>query len=334
MILVAASTRVAACASETVAMPPVAPTHWQAAGSKAASPIVPTQRERAVAEAYAAAIADTSLAKLGPMLSDDVHFLFDERDTRGRERVVKSHHDLFGAFDNRQLTITRVWLTDSTQLVNSQAIEWTMTGTQSRGWMGLAATGKPAVIHGLALLWTDDDGVISEIHLYFDEKAVEAELSGGQPAPPVAPSAPQVFEHQGTAEEAANVAVARGVLQALEDDNESGFVSSMADDLEVVMPGKLEAVHGKSGARGYFKSTRKGIRQLDTIVQNAWGVGSFVVVEYALAGLQTASSHGPGRSADGALHPLQVHSVDIVELRGGTISRIWRYADRGPVGAS
>jgi steroid delta-isomerase-like uncharacterized protein len=330
----AASALVPACASETVAMPPAAPVHWQAAESRPPSPVVPTQRERAVAKGYAAALASPSFEKLGAMLSDDVHFLFGERDARGRERVVKSHQDLFGAFDNRQLTISRVWLTDSTQLLNSQAFEWTMTGIQARGWMGAAATGKSVVIRGLTLLWTDDDGVISEIHVYFDEEAVKAELTGGQAPAPVAATAPQVLEYGGTKEEAANVAVARGALQALEDDKESAFVSSMSDDLDVVTPGTSETVRGKSGARSYFKSTRKSIRQLDTIVQNAWGVGSFVVVEYALAGLQTASSRRQGGSADGALHPLQVHYVDIAELRSGTIARIWRYADRNPFGAS
>jgi hypothetical protein len=328
------SALVPACASETVAMPPPAPVHWQSVVAKAPSPLVPTERERALGQAYAAAIASPSFATLGAMLSEDAHFLFGERDARGRERVVKSYQDLFGAFDTRQLAITRLWLTDSTQLVNSQAIEWTMTGIQARDWLGMAPTGKPAVIHGLTLIWTDDDGVISEIHLYFDEEAVKAALAGRQAPSPAAPIAPQVLEHSGTAEEAANVAVARGVLQALENDKEAAFLSSMSDDLDVSTPGSLETVHGKGGAHNYFKTTRRSIRQLDTIVQNAWGVGPFVVVEYALAGLQTAVSRRPGASADGALHPLQVHYVDIAEFHGGTISRIWRYADRSPFGSS
>lgn len=315
-------------------MPPAAPIHWQTPESKAPSPVVATQRERALAQAYAASMSGTSFAKLGAMLSDDAHFLFGESDARGRERVIQSHQGLFAAFDRRQFTISRVWLTDSTQAINSQAIEWTMTGAQVRGWMGLAATGKSVVIQGLTLLWTDDDGVISDIHVYFDEEAVRAELAGGRASPVAAPSALQVLERGGTAEESANVAVARGMLQALEDDKESAFLASMADDLDVFTPGSSETVHGKSGARNYFKSTRRSIRQLDTIVQNAWGVGSFVIVEYALAGLQTASWLRPGASADGALHPLQVHYVDVAEVRGGAISRVWRYADRSPFGSS
>jgi steroid delta-isomerase-like uncharacterized protein len=334
-ILLVVAALVPACASETVALPPTAPVHWQATEAKAPSPVVPTQRERALGQAYAAAISSASFAKLGAMLSDDAHFLFGERDARGRERVIKSHQDIFGAFDRRQLTISRVWLTDSTQATNSQALEWTMTGVQTQGWMGVAPTGKSVAIQGLTLFWMDDDGVISDIHVYFDEEAIRAELVSGRAAPPLAaPSAPQVLERAGTAEESANVGVVHGMLQALEDDKESAFLSSLADDLEIVSPGNLQAVHGRSGAGNYFKATRKSIRQLDTIVQNAWGVGSFVIVEYALAGLQTASSHRPGTSADGALHPLQVHCVDIAEVRSGTISRIWRYADRSPFGAS
>ncbi len=324
-----------ACAAETVDLPPPPPVQLRSATSRLPSPTTPTEREREVAQLYAHAMASPTFAGLPETLADDVHFQFGDRDARGRERVVRDHQELFGAFDRRSFSVSRVWLTDSTQTINSQALEWTLSGAQARSWMGLPASNRTVVIHGLTLLWTDDDGIISEIHVYFDEDAVKAQLGGAAPpqAPAGAAGTPQIAQRGGTAEERANVAVARSALQALEDDKEATFVAAMADELEVVTAGRSETFHGKSGARSYFKETRKTIRQLDTVIQNAWGVGPFVVVEYALAGLQTASSRRPSGGGDGALHPLQVHCVDVDELRGGEISRIWRYVDRSPFGS-
>lgn len=325
-----------ACAAETVDLPPPAPVQLRSATSRLPSPTTPTEREREVAQLYGHAMASPSFAGLPETLADDVHFQFGERDARGRQRVLKEHQKLFGSFDQRSFSVSRVWLTDSTQTINSQAIEWTMSGLQARPWMGLPAGNRTAVIHGLTLLWTDDDGIIAEIHVYFDEDGVKAQLVGTAPPQRASGAAgsPQVAQHGGTAEERANVAVARQALQALEDDKESSFVAAMSDELEVVTLGQNDRVLGKNGARNYFKETRKTIRQLDTVIQNVWGVGSFVVVEYALAGLQTASSLRASGGADGALHPLQVHCVDVDELRDGVISRIWRYLDRNPFGSS
>jgi hypothetical protein len=55
-------------------------------------------------------------------------------------------------------------------------VEWTLTGTQARDWMGVPATHKSAGVKGLTLLWTKDDGSIIDVHVYFDVAAVQAQL--------------------------------------------------------------------------------------------------------------------------------------------------------------
>jgi len=333
MVLMVAWALAPACASETVAVPRAAPVHWQAPGSKVSSPVVPTERERALAQAYAAAIASPHFAALGSLLDDDVHFVFGARNTRGRERVVKQYDDMLGAFDDRRFVPNRVWLTDSTQLLNSQAIEWTMTGVQARAWMGVAPTGKPVTIKGLTLLWPTDDGVISEVHVYFDEDVVKAQLGAGpvelrkvsMPAPTA--GTPQMLERAGSAQETANVGAFHAMLRALEDNQEAAFLASMTDDVSVFMLDAADPIRGKDEARSYFKNLRRAVRQVDTVVENAWGVGSFAIVEYSITGLQIAPLRRIPFAGGSGLHPLHTQFVDIAEIHGGKIARIWRYCD-------
>jgi ketosteroid isomerase-like protein len=328
-----------ACSSETVAMWPAAPVHWQHDPDPVlvSSPVTPTEEERGLADVYTAALASPNFAELDSILDDQVQLAFGVRNTHGRERVIKGHEEMFGAFDQRNFVTNRLWLTDSTHPVNSQAIEWTMTGVQARDWMGVAATLKPVVIKGLTLLWTTDDGIISDLRVYFDEDVIKAQLGSGPadlrklpfPSPTAGPR--QGFERSGTPEEASNVATVRLMIQSLEDDKETDFLSTMADDVQVFTLDSIGAIRGKDAARTHFRTLRKSIRLLDTVIQNAWGVQSFVILEYAITGLQQAPIR---RIAFSANHPIHTQFVDIAEMDKGKIARIWRYADPAAFGVS
>ena len=323
---------VSACSSETVAMWPAPPVHFLTDPSVAAtsSPTTPTDNERGLADAYMKALASPEFVELAPIIDEQARFAFGARNTHGRERVLKEHSDAFGAFDQRRFVTNRVWLTDSTRPLDSQALEWTMTGIQARSFLGLAPTHKPVVIRGLTLLWTSDSGIISDLHVYFDEELIRAQLGGGPadlqkvPTPLADAEAQQSYERSGAPQEAANVAVVRAMIQALEDNKESDFLSTMDDKVEVHTLDHAEPASGKMAARQYFQTMRGSIRHLDTVIQNAWGVGSFTVVEYALTGLQQAPLP---RIPFAAGRPLHTQFVDIAELENGRMAHIWRYAD-------
>jgi len=321
-----------ACASETVAMWPAPPVHFLTAPivASASSPTTPTDKERGLADSYMKALASPGFVELGPIVDEQARFALGARNTHGRERVLKEHNDVFGAFDQRHFVTNRVWLTDSTRPLDSQALEWTMTGIHARPFLGVAPTHKPVVIKGLTLLWTSDSGIISDLHVYFDEELIRAQLGGG-PAElqklvtPLADSeAHQTYERSGAPQEATNVALARAMIQALEDGQETSFLATFDDKLEITSLDHAEPARGKIAARQYFQSMRSSIRHLDTVVQNAWGVGSFAVVEYAITGLQQAPLP---RIPFAAGRPLHTQFVDIVEIKDGRMAHIWRYAD-------
>src|SRR5271170_2345785 len=177
---VLALTGTSACSSDTSASsaPPAAPVDWHAFDlpRKAdAPPAGPTPKEKAAGDSYIAALAAPGMPGLSATLDPDSHFTFPGlQDARGKDGVLKGHDALFGAFDSRVFTPARVWRTDSTI-----AIEWTMSGTQARDWMGVAATNKPVVIKGISLLWTRDEGSITDVHVVFDVAVVKTQLGAG-----------------------------------------------------------------------------------------------------------------------------------------------------------
>ena len=322
-----------ACSSDNAASPPPAPVDWHAfdlprhfdAGASGV-----TVSERQVAEQYAAALASPGFAALGPKLDSDAHFQFPgAADARAREGVVQAHDKLLGAFDNRAVVVSRVWRT-----ANEQTVEWTLTGVQAKDWMGVAPTKKPVVIRGISLLWTKDDGSITDVHVVFDAALVKAQLGVGpkellgSPPPAVPSGAPQVFDQASTPEEAGNVAIVRGWLDALESGNEAAYLAAATDDVTVETSERFQSVHGKDDLRAYFKMLRKAIGQLDTTVDNAWGVGTFVVVEYTVAGEQLGSLGWVQPQRDKVF---RLDKIGVAELSGGKISHVWKYDNLGQV---
>lgn len=320
---------VAGCA-ETVKAPPPPPVAW--ASLTAPVTVTPpprvtaTEKERAVASLYTKALASPSLSSLGAALDDEAHFrVASGKDVRGRQGVVKAHDALLNGFVDRSVTVTRVLLTDS-----SQSIEWTMSCMH-------ALTRKPVVIRGVTLLWTKDDGSITDVHLYLDEAVVQAQLGAGpealrgfRPAPPSSGGA-QSIEQQKSVDEAANVAVARARLQALEDNNETAFVSAYADDVEIETLESPRPTHGKTAVRNYFRAMRAAINYLATSIENAWGVGTFVVVEYQILGEQRGTIGWVPPQRD---RLIKLCAVDILEMRDGKIVHVWRYDDPGQIQTS
>jgi hypothetical protein len=318
----------AACSSETVALPPPAPVDWrslQLRPTPDAGGPAPTAKERAVAESYTAALESPDLAQLATRLDGDARLAFPGMtDAQGRDAVVRAHGALFGPFDQRKFTTSRVWRTDS-----EQSVEWTMTGTQARDWMGVAATRKPVTLRGLTLLWTKDDGTITDVHVYFDVAVVKAQLGVGPkellilPPPSVAPAgAPQVFEQTGSTDEKNNVAVVHGALDALENNDLAGYLGSMTDDLEIYTSERAQPMRGKDASLGYYKSMHKAIGQLDTTVINAWGIAQFAIVEHDIAGEQLGPIGWVPAQRDKVV---RLHVVDVAQLQGRKIARVWRY---------
>jgi hypothetical protein len=193
--------------------------------------------------------------------------------------------------------------------------------------MEVIATQKPVVFNGVTLLWTNDDGTIGDAHVYFDMAVVKGQLGSGprellKLPPPRMPSTQQRLEQAGTPVEMGNVAAVRAEIDALDALDETTYLSSRTDDVEVYTPERAEPMRGKAAAGAYYESLDHAIAQLETTIRSAWGVANFVVVEYSIPGMQI----GPlGRMPLGRNQVIGLHIVDVAELRGGRIAMIHRY---------
>lgn len=336
-----------ACSDETVAPPPAPPVNWaslERAPARDAGSVEATASERRVAEVYAAALGGQGFATLGPHLDDDARLLFPGiDDVHGREAVVRAHELLLGAFDDRVVAASRIWRTAS-----EQTIEWTMTATHARDWMKVPATHKPVTLRGLALLWTRDDGSITDVHLYFDVAAVKAQLGVAFEATPsrkaglkdsgagmtttpafasnmatdAGAGAPQIFDQASSPDEKAGVALGHAALDALEGSSDAAYANTMADDVEIFTLARPQPSRGKADVVAYFKAMHKAIGQLDTTVTDAWGIGPFAVLEYTIAGEQLGPIGWIPAQRDKAI---RLHVVDVIEVRAGKIQRVWRF---------
>ena len=285
---------VAACSAESVEPPMPPPVGVLTARVVVDAGPVATARERGLAAAYLDALASRGFERLSAVLEDQTHFVFAGRgDVRGRDAVVRAHAALLGSFDDRRFTAMRVLLTDS-----SQVVQWMMSGVDT-------ATHQPVQLRGVVLLWTRDDGSLSDVHLYFD-RVTEA----GEPVQPA-----QVFEPSGADDERTNGAALRATIDALEAGNEAAYLAPLADDVAITLPDLAKPLRGRAEAQKLFRATRARLAHLDTTVDNVWAAGPLVVVEYHLVGEQ--------RARQDAL--VTEFVVDVAERAGGKIARIWRY---------
>lgn len=239
----------------------------------------------------------------------------------GRDTVIRAHTTLFGAFEPRRFVASRLVRTPAVQ-----AVEWTLSGAQAHDWLGVAATQKPVVFRGVTLLWTKDDGTLSDVHVYFDVAVVKAQLGAGPkelaglPAPPVPAGPARVID--AAAQDPDNAATVRAALDALENQSERAYTDTMADDVEVHTLDRAEPARGKDAQRAYFMATHKTIGQLDTTVENGFSAGPYAVVEYSITGEQLAPIGWVPLQRD---RVVKLHAVEVDEVQNAKIARVWRY---------
>jgi ketosteroid isomerase-like protein len=311
-----------ACA-ETVSAPPAPPVAWATLTPTRSPATAPrssaTAKERQVARLYVDALASGRPEDLAAVLDEEAHFRFaGARDIQGRANVVKTHLALFDGLEDRTIALTRVFVTES-----AQALEWSLSARDR-------SRGRPVAIDGLALLWTKDDGSITDIHLYFDEALLQVER-GLHPEPPISrairavpPAKPEIVEQHRTSQEESGTADVRAAIQALEDNHEAVYMAAFDDGVSVKTLESAEPTSGKAPLRVHFRTMHQSIGYLATSIENMWGLGQYVVVEYQVMG----EMRGPiGWVPVQRDKLVRLSIVDVAEVRGSRISKVSRYDD-------
>jgi hypothetical protein len=207
-------------------------------------------------------------------------------DVLGRDKIVRAYDALLARFSPRSFRATRLLLTDSSAL-----LEWTMISDQLS-------------LRGATALWTEDDGTISDLHLFLDPAAATAG----------APAAFEEYERpNGNQPDAPGVPAVRAWLSALEREDDSPYVASMTTDAEVITLRGAASERGKPLARAYHKAMHAMMSDLSTSIENTWSAGPLVGVEYKITGRQKKDEL------------IVLSLLDVVELRESKVAKVWRY---------
>ena len=306
--------------------PPVDARVYQPTAARLAAPQrSPIDRDRESADAFGRAFGEGDAKALAALFDPDVDFSFPGMSgATDRNGTLQALVELFGAFSARKYAPTRLW-----QIGEVAVVEWTMTGLQSGSWMGVNPTDKPVAIRGVSLLWFNLNGLIGDVHVYFDCGAVLAELGAAPnaaiqtgPIPILAPS-PEVTVASGTPEEKANIAVVNASWDALEVKNEAGYLAPFADDVEVTRFDRVSPERGKDARRKFFRWVTTGLSSLAQTPLNAWGAGNFVIEEYTINGVHS----GKLTQAPPSGHTLRLDFLDVYEMHDGKLTRAWTYGN-------
>jgi len=319
------------CGGEVLPEPAPPPVDWhsfEVVKARTQKPAPPAAKEQPIAEKYLKALVSPKMADLSPLLEENVHCLLpDGDDARGRGDVIAAHQALFSSFDEVTILPTRIFRTP-----NAQIVEWRFSGRVAHSFMGVAPNDKQIVASGVTVLSVRADGLITDAHIHFDGALIEAQLGVGPKllvdlsAPAWTNEPPTTVGPVATVDAEAQIALVRGSLDALANNDDAKLVAAMADDIEVRTQDRTEPIRGRDQVRAYARSLHASIAQLDTTVRSAYSVGAFVVVEYQISGEQIAPI---GWVPAQRMRVPHIDVADVVELKDGKISRITRYDNRG-----
>lgn len=296
-----------ATAAPTVAAPTVDPTDARVAGLKRLDAALAATDSKAYAELFA---------------SDAVAGIAGISEWRGRDDIAAMHGKIFHAFDDVKVGSSRVFLRRE-----RAAVEWTLTGTHARTWLGVPATSKPIAIHALTIYSFDADGRVKTARIYLDVVSamsqVGAALPGIEAGPvPKLPSTTEVIVARGTPDEDANNAANDATAKLLEQGNVEGASALYADDTESVRIGGPPA-KGRDAVRKGMEAMTKAITDRN-VKLDGWAAMGFVIEEVTLTGVNTGSLRGAAPTKK----PIVLHAANILEMKDKKVVRSWAFSNR------
>ncbi|HEY2509598.1 MAG TPA: ester cyclase [Polyangiaceae bacterium] len=249
-------------------------------------------------------------------------------DATGRDGVQLHMAEIFTMAPDAKSGARRVWVKD-----NNAVVEWTNTGTNTGESHFGKPTGKAFGFNGASAFTFNDDGKITEEHVYFDVPTLMQQLGVGPkmagPAHPVAKlpdGAPEVHLAKGTPAEDANVASAKAMNRTFEKGDVKAFLDGLAEDVsydDVTMPAPMT---GKKQAEGFYVAFSKAFPQPKITEANVYGVDDYTIDEWTMDATQKAPlSMGPGMTVPNTKKAINTHTLEIVQWKDGKLAKGWAY---------
>jgi predicted ester cyclase len=317
---------------------PIAPTappvEWAsfdagAAASMATAPTAPPSVDKtaahvALVQALLAAISEPdSAAFAGKYAENAKASIFGESVWNGRADIGAMLRDFYQPFAGIKATPTRI-------IVNGDrvAVEWVMTGTQAKSWMGADASGKAVAVPVLSIYTFDAHDLVAVEHTYFDEVGALVQIGAASHAMErgsvVTPAdSPMIVGAKGGADEAANTALVAAAANALAQNNPDAVVAPYANDIEIWSSTRAKITKGKDAAKKEVVEFLKTFADVKVTV-DAWGAGPLVVDERQVEATNVGAYAGTPPTKKGAAW----QEASVSEVKDGKVVRMWNYVNR------
>ena len=246
-------------------------------------------------------------------------------DISGRDAIAADIKNLFATFPDLKFAFSRVLSKGNTGVST-----WDWNGTDSgAGFMGAKPTSRPVGVSGATVAIYNDDGLIKELHIYSDQSTVAQQVDpkakkGTFRAPPTLATQIETVSAGGPDEDK-NLAAGKAMYQLLDDHKVKDLCAGMAsndapiDDFSMPMTFK-----GTKGCSDYINGFVKALPDFKSQpLANQIAIGPYLVSEGTVQG----TNKGPMGPIKATGKPVNLHFIDIVQLKDGKVTRLWSYAN-------
>ncbi len=244
-------------------------------------------------------------------------------EVHGRDDIAKSIQGFFDAVSDAKGAPAHVWGKG-----NVVATDLVVAGTMTGDFMGMKASKKPVGRHQLIISKYNDDGLITEEHVYGDGPGMMMQMKGAKDAPPVPdmPSGlPEMHWAKNTPDEDKLVDWAKGFNDAFNKDDPKAIGAEFAPEGDVTfffMGGKV--VKAGKDLDKVHADLFKAIPKAEFAIVNVWAADGFVVAERTLSGtMKGKMGPVPASNKDVTLHVADV----LMPTADGKVSHAWAYGN-------
>jgi predicted ester cyclase len=278
----------------------------------------------ALVQALLGAISDLdSVAFAGKYAEDATASIFGESVWNGRADIGAMLRDFYQPFSGIKATPTRITVNG-----DRVAVEWVMTGTQAKSWMGADASGKTVAVPVLSIYKFDAHDRVAVEHTYFDEVGALVQIGAASHAMDrgsvVTPAdTPTIVGAKGGADETANTTLVASAANALAQNSADAVVAPYASDIEIWSATRAKTTKGKDAAKKEVAEFLKTFGDVKVTV-DAWGAGALVVDEREVKATNIGSYAGNPPTKKAA----DWQEATVSEVKEGKVVRSWNYVNR------
>lgn len=235
--------------------------------------------------------------------------------------MVPELKSLFSGFPDLKMKTVRVVQAGSIAIA-----EWAVAGKNTGEAWGQKPTNKDVGYSGVSVLIFDEQGKITREHLYSDDPTLMSQLGmpgmRGRPVQPLPTGATEWITQTGSEEEKKNADAVKAFYAAYDSKDSKAITASMTDDVVFVDMGRPDGdTKTNTKVTKDWETFSKAFPDVKFSPKSITAAGNLVVVEGSFSGTMKGNL-GPIKATN---KNGTVHFVDILELKGGKVSKLVSY---------